>query len=69
VSHVIPPLGKLLPSDPPAKWKAFASALEDDDKTRRMRELIKANAWQAVVCLMLVLLIVVVLLIAALVMR
>ena len=47
---MIPPLGKLFPADPPAKWPAFAAALEDDEKTRQMRELIKANAWPVVIC-------------------
>jgi hypothetical protein len=66
---MLPPLGKLVPPDPPAKWQAIQSALESDEKTRRMHELMSANAWPFIICSALVLLATVVLAVATLLMR
>jgi hypothetical protein len=37
-------LGKLMPPDPPEKWKAIKAALEDDAKTRRLTRLLVVSS-------------------------
>lgn len=53
---MLPIIGRIFPSDPPEKWKAIQAALENDDKTRRMLELIRTNSRLVITCLTLVLL-------------
>jgi hypothetical protein len=40
---VIPPFGKMFPPDPPEKWRAFESAAQDADRTKRMIKLVIIN--------------------------
>jgi hypothetical protein len=66
---MLPPLGKLVLPDPPEKWKAIEAALDSDEKTRRMRELIQVNARGPIMCLALFAFAAVVLAVLALVLR
>jgi hypothetical protein len=49
------PIGRLMPPEPPEKWRTIRDALDSDDKTRRLCRIILFSAIPVVVLAVVVL--------------